>query len=62
MKKKYLIVSALCLAAGVLVGLFLFSLLRHRQQQARIERLPVFAPLTLDGTQRVIRIKDGMTG
>ena len=50
MKKKYLIVSALCLAAGVLVGLFLFSLLRHRQQQARIERLPVFAARLLDGT------------
>ena len=50
MKKKYLIVSALCLAAGVLVGLFLFALQRHGRQLAQIERLPAFETLALDGT------------
>lgn len=49
MNKKYVILAVLCLAAGVLVGLFLMELQQHNRRRHQVEKLPVFEAYDLTG-------------
>lgn len=49
MNKNILIVVVLCLAAGLLGGLFLVTLQKHNREKSRIERFPKFEAMSLAG-------------
>ncbi len=49
MKKKLVIVTVLCLAAGTLAVVFLVTLQRHNLKRARIVQLPAFEARDIEG-------------